>query len=112
MMSYPVAFWGFVTCFAILTGFAVLAGVRLDIALTLWICYLAFAIALTRVAVEGGLLFLLHDSAPIGALSASATGRRHGLAFAQKRIDARRADSGRFHHSYARFYHAVVFARV
>ena len=69
MLSYPFAFWGFVTCFAILTGFAVLAGVRLDIALTLWICYLAFAIALTRVAVEGGLLMLLHDSAPIGALA-------------------------------------------
>ena len=69
MMSYPVAFWGFVACFAVLTGFAVLAGVRLDIAIAMWICYLVFAIALTRVAVEGGLLFLLHDSAPLGALA-------------------------------------------
>ncbi len=69
MLSYPVAFWGFVTCFAIMTGFACAAGVRLDIALALWVCYIVFAIALTRVAVEGGLLFLLHDSAPIGALA-------------------------------------------
>ena len=69
MMSYPFAFWGFVTCFVILTSFAVLAGVRLDIAIALWVCYLVFAIALTRVAVEGGLLFLLHDSAPLGALA-------------------------------------------
>ncbi|RYX83440.1 hypothetical protein EON83_14730 [bacterium] len=69
MMSYPRAFWGFVACFAILTTFAVMAGVRLDIALTLWVCYLVFAIVLTRVAVEGGLLFLLHDSQPLGAIA-------------------------------------------
>ncbi|PQV63083.1 hypothetical protein B1R32_11660 [Abditibacterium utsteinense] len=69
MLSYPRAFWGFVGCFAILTGFACAAGVRLDIALALWVCYVVFAIALTRVAVEGGLLFLLHDSAPLGALA-------------------------------------------
>jgi hypothetical protein len=69
ILSYPFAFWGFVGCFAILVGFACLAGVRLDIAVALWVCYVVFAIALTRVAVEGGLLFLLHDSAPLGALA-------------------------------------------
>lgn len=69
MLSYPAAFWGFITCFAILTGFAVAAGVRLDIALALWVMYIVFAVALTRVAVEGGLLFLLHDSQPLGTLA-------------------------------------------
>ena len=69
MMSYPRAFWGFVACFVILTGFACAAGVRLDIALTIWVCYLVFAVVLTRIAVEGGLLFLLHDSQPLGAIA-------------------------------------------
>ncbi len=69
MMSYPRAFWGFIACFAILTGFAWAAGVRLDIALTIWVCYIVFAIVLTRIAVEGGLLFLLHDSQPLGMLA-------------------------------------------
>ena len=69
MMSYPVAFWGFITCFSLLVSFAVAAGVRLDIALALWISYVVFAIALTRVVVEGGLLFILHDSAPLGILA-------------------------------------------
>ncbi|RYG64419.1 hypothetical protein EON80_19260 [bacterium] len=69
MVSYPTAFWGFISCFAILLGFAVAAGVRLDIALALWTCYIVFAIGLTRVAAEGGLLFLLHDSQPLGTLA-------------------------------------------
>jgi hypothetical protein len=69
MLSYPAAFWGFLLCFSILMGFAYLAGVRLDIALALWLSYVVFAMALTRVCVEGGLLFLLHDSAPIGFLA-------------------------------------------
>jgi hypothetical protein len=69
MLSYPLAFWGFMTCFAILLGFACAAGVRLDIALALWTSYVVFAVALTRVAAEGGLLFLLHDSQPLGTLA-------------------------------------------
>ena len=69
MMSYPRAFWGFVASVAILTTFAVVAGVRLDIALTMWVLYLIFAIVLTRIAVEGGLLFLLHDSQPLGTIA-------------------------------------------
>lgn len=69
MMSYPRAFWGFLVCFALMTGFAWAAGVRLDVAVALWVCYIVFAIALTRIAVEGGLLFLLHDSAPLGGIA-------------------------------------------
>ena len=69
MMSYPLAFWGFLVCFGILVGFAKLAGVRLDIALALWVSYVVFAIALTRIVVESGLLFILHDSAPLGVLA-------------------------------------------
>jgi hypothetical protein len=69
MLSYPVAFWGFAACFSVLLFFACKAGVRLDIALALWTCYVVFAIALTRVAAEGGLLFLLHDSQPLGTLA-------------------------------------------
>ncbi len=69
MLSYPRAFWGFVVCFSLMVTFACAAGVRLDIALALWIIYVVFAIALTRVAVEGGLLFILHDSAPLGAIA-------------------------------------------
>lgn len=69
MMSYPRAFWGFVVCFSLLVAFACAAGVRLDIALVLWGTYVVFAIALTRVVVEGGLPFILHDSAPLGALA-------------------------------------------
>ncbi|BCM89967.1 hypothetical protein IAD21_01818 [Abditibacteriota bacterium] len=69
MMSYPLAFWGFVGCFSLLVAFAHAAGVRLDVALVLWGTYVVFAIALTRIAVEGGVLFILHDSAPLGALA-------------------------------------------
>ena len=53
MLSYPVAFWGFLLTFAYMVGFCCLAGVRVDVALALWITYLIFAIGLTRVAAEG-----------------------------------------------------------
>ena len=69
MLSYPVAFWGFVLAFAYMVSFCCVAGVRLDVALALWITYLIFAIGLTRVAVEGGMIFLLHDCAPLGAIA-------------------------------------------
>jgi hypothetical protein len=68
-LSYPIAFWGFVLAFAYLVGFSLIAGVRLDIALVLWCGYLVFAIGLTRIAVEGGMLFLLHDIMPLGAVA-------------------------------------------
>jgi hypothetical protein len=69
VLSYPVAFWGFTAAFALITAFTWLAGVRLDIALALWVSYLVLATALTRVAAEGGMLFLLHAFAPLGAIA-------------------------------------------
>ena len=79
----------------------------------MWICYLVFAIALTRVAVEGGPAVFAARFGATGPLArAPAAGRRNGLADVPKRSDAGLADSGRLHHSYARFYHALVFARV
>lgn len=69
LLSYPLAFWGFIVSFALMIGATVAAGVRIDIALALWVGYLVFAIGLTRVAVEGGLLFLLHLSYPLGAVA-------------------------------------------
>lgn len=69
VLSYPLAFWGFVLSFALMVGATCVAGVRFDIALALWVGYLVFAIGLTRVAVEGGMLFLLHMAYPLGAVS-------------------------------------------
>lgn len=68
-LSYPVAFWGFALAFVYLVGVSLLAGVRFDIALALWVSYIVLAIGLTRVAVEGGMLFLLHDIMPLGAIA-------------------------------------------
>lgn len=69
VLSYPLAFWGFVLSFAAMIGATCVAGVRLDIALVLWISYLVLAIGLTRVAVEGGMLALQHQSLPLGAIA-------------------------------------------
>ncbi|HEX8551991.1 MAG TPA: DUF6785 family protein [Abditibacteriaceae bacterium] len=70
VISYPLAFWGFVGSFVLMTLATCLAGVRLDIALALWVSYLVFAIGLSRVAVEGGVLFLLHNNVmPLGAIT-------------------------------------------
>lgn len=68
VMSYPLAFWGFVGSFVFMTAWTVAAGMRLDVALLLWFCYLVLAIGLTRVAVEGGFLFLLHDMMPLSVV--------------------------------------------
>ena len=68
-LSYPAAFWGFTLSLLYILAFSVVAGVRADVAIALWASYLVLAIALTRVAVEGGMLFLLHDIMPLGALS-------------------------------------------
>ena len=68
-LSYPAAFWSFTAALVYILGFSIVAGVRWDVALALWVSYLVLAIALTRVAVEGGMLFLLHDIMPLGALS-------------------------------------------
>ncbi len=54
-MSYPLAFWGFLLSFAFIIIWSVQAGIRLDVALALWITYLVISIGLTRVVVECGL---------------------------------------------------------
>ncbi len=69
VISYPLAFWGFALTFCGLVAVSIAAGVRFDIALALWVSYLILAIGLTRVAVEGGMLFLLHDIQPLGAIA-------------------------------------------
>jgi hypothetical protein len=69
VMSYPVAFWGFCLAFAFVVGWTHWAGARLDVALALWGLYLVYAVGLTRVAVEGGMLALLNDSAPLGIVA-------------------------------------------
>jgi len=66
-LSYPAAFWGFVLSFLFLIAWSVAAGIRLDIALMLWLAYLITAIALTRLVVEGGLLFVQQGWTPMGA---------------------------------------------
>lgn len=68
VMSYPVAFWGFVLALAGSVALTVVAGARLDLALAMWLVYLVYALGLTRVAVEGGMLALLNDSAPLGLI--------------------------------------------
>lgn len=68
-LSYPVAFWGFVCSFCFMVGWSVAAGIRLDVALALWLSYLVIAIALTRVVVEGGLLFVQQGWTPLGTLA-------------------------------------------
>lgn len=68
-LSYPVAFWGFVLSFCFMMGWSVAAGIRFDVALALWVSYLVIAIALTRVVVEGGLLFVQQGWTPLGTLA-------------------------------------------
>jgi hypothetical protein len=68
-ISYPAAFWGLIGCFAFMVAWSCAAGVRADIAIVLWICYLVAAIALTRVIVEGGLVFVLGAEMPLTIIS-------------------------------------------
>lgn len=68
-LSYPVAFWGFILAFSFVVGWSVLAGVRLDIALAIWLLYLVIVIALARVVIEGGLLFVMQNWTPLGAIA-------------------------------------------
>ena len=68
-LSYPTAFWSFVLSFAFLTAWSCAAGLRLDVALALWILYLVTAIALSRAVVEGGVMFINQGWVPLGALA-------------------------------------------
>ena len=69
MLSYPLAFWGFILSWLVMFAFTIAGGVRWDIALVLWATYIVGCIALTRVAVEGGLLSLQHQTAPLGMVA-------------------------------------------
>ncbi|MBV9865628.1 MAG: hypothetical protein JO316_09780 [Abitibacteriaceae bacterium] len=69
LLSYPLAFWGFIISFALMVGATWASGVRVDIAIALWVSYLVFAIGLTRVAVEGGMLALQHHTSPLAAIA-------------------------------------------
>ncbi len=69
MISYPLAFWGFIVSIALMIGATVASGVRADIAIALWFSYLVLAIGLSRVAVEGGMLALQHHTNPLGAIA-------------------------------------------
>ena len=68
-LSYPVAFWGFVVALIFILGWSMAAGIRLDVALLLWAFYFAVALALTRLVVEAGLLFVQTGWMPLGPLA-------------------------------------------
>ncbi len=69
MISYPLAFWGFIVSIALMIGATIVSGVRADIAIALWLSYLVLALGLARVAVEGGMLALQHHTNPLGAIA-------------------------------------------
>ena len=69
MLSYPLAFWGFLVSIGFMIGATVASGVRVDIAIALWLSYLVLALGLARVAVEGGMLALQHHTSPLGAIA-------------------------------------------
>jgi hypothetical protein len=68
-LSYPVAFWGFVLSFLFIIGWSCAAGMGPGVALALWLSYLVISIALTRLIVEGGLLFVQQGWTPLGAMA-------------------------------------------
>lgn len=68
-LSYPIAFWGFSLAFAFIVAWSVAAGMRLDVAIILWLSYLIIALALTRVVVEGGLYYAQQGWTPLGTIA-------------------------------------------
>ncbi len=64
-LSYPVAFWGFLLSSLVLVGWTTLAGVRWELALYIWLSYFVIALCLTRVVVEGGMLYVNHGWSPL-----------------------------------------------
>jgi hypothetical protein len=68
-MSYPLAFWGFVLSFLFMWGATVIAGVRADIALALWLSYLVIVLGISRLVVEAGMLLVINQSMPLGGIS-------------------------------------------
>lgn len=68
-LSYPLAFWGFIGCFAFMIAWGVAAGMSIGLSLLLWVSYLLIAIVLSRVVAEGGLLFVHHTWMPLGTFA-------------------------------------------
>ncbi len=68
-LSYLVAFWGFLLSWSFVIAWTAAAGIRLDIAVMLWVTYLVIAIGLTRLVVEAGLLMVHTGWMPLGPLS-------------------------------------------
>ncbi len=68
-LSYPVAFWGFVGCFAFMVAWGIAAGMSPLLSLLLWTSYLLIAVVLSRVVAEGGLLFVHHNWQPLGTFA-------------------------------------------
>ena len=69
VLSYPTAFWGFVLSFLFIIGWSYASGMSLAVALVLWLSYLVISICLTRVIVEGGLLFVQQGWVPLGVVA-------------------------------------------
>ncbi len=68
-LGYPVAFWGFVVSFAILIIWSVAAGISLELALLMWSFYIVCALALARVVVETGLIYVQQGFTPLGTFA-------------------------------------------
>ena len=68
-LSYPVAFWGFWISFALIIAWCVFAGMNPLIAILVWACYLVIAVALSRIVVEAGLLFVQQTFTPVPFLA-------------------------------------------
>ena len=68
-LSYPFAFWGFVLSFSFLVGWCVFAGINPILSVLMWLMYLVIAIGLSRVVIEGGLLFVQQGWTPLGAIA-------------------------------------------
>jgi hypothetical protein len=67
-LSYPVAFWGFLLSSAFIIGWGVVAGIRPDVTLAIWLLGLVTLIGLTRLVVEGGILLMTPNWMPLGVL--------------------------------------------
>ncbi len=68
-LSYPVAFWGFLVGFGVMVVWGMAAGMSLPLALVLWVSYIIFAVVLSRVVAEGGLLFVHHNWMPLSSFA-------------------------------------------
>ncbi len=67
VLSYPLAFWGFVLSLGGVMGITHLLGANWTVTLMLWATYLVVSIGLTRLIVEGGLLYVGNQWYPLNA---------------------------------------------